>query len=87
MMVISTNATKVSPYAINVSGGNSSSILYAPYGAIHLSGGSNFREASAYKIVMDGGAILTYETGVASPFFSSGPSGSFSVVKGTYQSQ
>jgi Tfp pilus assembly protein PilV len=87
MMVISTNNSQGSPYALDISGGNSSSILYAPYGAVHLSGGSNFREVSAYKIVMDGGAILTYETGVASPFFSSGPSGSFSVVKGTYQSQ
>ena len=87
MMIISTNASKSNPYAIDIAGGNSSSILYAPYGTIHLSGGSNFREASAYQIVMDGGAILTYETGVASPFFSSGPSGSFSVVKGTYQSK
>jgi hypothetical protein len=87
MMVISTNNNLVSPYAISINGGNSSSILYAPYGAIYLSGGSNLREASAYKVVMDGGAILTYETGVANPFFSSGPSGSFSVVKGTYQSK
>lgn len=87
MMVISTNTSLSSPYAIEISGGNSSSILYAPYGGIHLTGGSNFREASAYKIFMDSGAILTYETGVASPFFSSGPSGSFSVVKGTYQSK
>jgi Tfp pilus assembly protein PilX len=87
MMVISTNTNLVSPYAISINGGNSSSILYAPYGAIYLSGGSNLREASAYKVVMDGGAILTYETGVANPFFSSGPSGSFSVVKGTYQSK
>lgn len=85
MMIISTNTNQVYPYAIEANGGNSSSILYAPYGAIHLTGGSNFREAAAYKIVMDGGAILTYETGVASPFFSSGPSGSFSVIKGTYQ--
>jgi hypothetical protein len=87
MMIISTNTNLVSPYAISINGGNSSSILYAPYGAIYLSGGSNLREASAYKVVMDGGAILTYETGVANPFFSSGPSGSFSVVKGTYQSK
>lgn len=87
MMVISTNTAVTSPYALEISGGNSSSILYAPYGAIHLTGGSNFREASAYKIIMDGGATLTYETGVATPFFSSGPSGSFSVVKGTYQNQ
>ncbi len=87
MMVISTNTSISSPYAIEISGGNSSSILIAPYGGIHLTGGSNLREASAYKIIMDGGAILTYETGVASPFFSSGPSGSFSVIKGTYQSK
>jgi hypothetical protein len=88
MMVISTNTNMGAPtYAVNVQGGNSSSILYVPYGAIFLSGGSNFREATGYKIVMDGGAVLTYETGVANPFFSSGPSGSFSVVKGTYQSE
>ena len=71
--------------AINVTGGNSSSIVYAPWGIINLSGGTNIREATAWRITLTGGANVTYETGVASPFFSSGPQGSFSVIKGTYQ--
>lgn len=71
--------------AITVSGGNSSSILFAPDGIINLQGGTNLREATAWKISLTGGAIVSYESGVASPFFSSGPQGSFSVIKGTYQ--
>ena len=71
--------------AVTVSGGNSSSIVFAPYGIIDLQGGTNLREATAWKIRLTGGAIVTYETGVANPFFSSGPQGSFSVVSGTYQ--
>ena len=84
LMGLSTYNSQTTP-AIVVAGGNSSSIVYAPWGIINLQGGTNLREATAWKISLTGGAIVSYESGVASPFFSSGPQGSYSVVKGTYQ--
>lgn len=84
LTAISTYNSQVNP-AITVSGGNSSSIVFAPYGVIDLQGGTNLREATAWKIKLSGGAIVTYETGVANPFFSSGPQGSYSVINGSYQ--
>jgi len=86
MTALSTYNSK-STSAIVVSGGNSSSILYAADGIIELNGGTNIREATAWRISLSGGAIVTYETGVANPFFTSGPQGSFSVVKGSYQAE
>lgn len=67
--------------------GNSSitGILYAPYGTISLANTANFKEAVARKINMGTGTILTYDSGLINTFFSAGPGGSFSLVKGTYQ--
>lgn len=70
--------------AININGGNSSSIVYAGDGIVTLSGGATIRESTAWKIVVTGGGTVNYESGVANPFFSSGPSGSFTAIKGTY---
>lgn len=84
LMVLSTFSHPTTP-AINVDGGNSSSIVYAQNGIVRLQGGAHLREATGYKIVLDGGAIVTYETGVANPVFSAGPQGSYSIIKGTYQ--
>ncbi len=71
--------------AIVLNGGNSSSIAYAANGVISLTGGTHIREATAKRIVMTSGATLTYETGVANPFFTSGPSGAYAAIKGSYQ--
>jgi hypothetical protein len=84
LTVISTYNSPTIP-AINVNGGNSTSIVYAGDGIVQLSGGANLREVTGKKVVLTTGAIVTYESGVANPFFTSGPTGSFNVVKGTYQ--
>ena len=84
LMALSTYNHAVNP-AIVVDGGNSSSIIYAGDGIVQLQGGTNIREATGKKIILSGGAIVSYESGVASPFFTSGPQGSYSVVKGSYQ--
>lgn len=67
--------------------GNSSltGILYAPFGKIVLANNANFKEAVAWKLETGTGTILTYDSGLISTFFSAGPSGSYSLVKGTYQ--
>lgn len=86
LMALSTYNHPSNP-AINVSGGNSSSIVYAGDGVIKLEGGTNLREATARRIELGSGAIVSYESGIANPFFTSGPQGSFSVVKGSYQAE
>lgn len=86
LMVLSTYSHATNP-AITVDGGNSSSIVYAAEGIVQLQGGTNLREVTGKRIVLTAGAIVSYETGVAQPFFTSGPQGSFSVVKGSYQAE
>ncbi len=70
-----------------VTTGNSSitGILYAPNGTITLANNATFKEAVANKIIMGTGTILTYDFGLINTFFSAGPGGSYSLVKGTYQ--
>jgi hypothetical protein len=71
--------------AIDAGGGTSSSILYAGGGNILMTGAAHLNQITAKKVILDGGAVIDYDSGVTSPFFSSGPSGSFTVIKGTYQ--
>lgn len=87
-MLVLSNYVTTSPSnvpAINSGGGTSSSILYALNGDIVLSGGADLNQITAKKVILREGAEITYDTGVTTPFFSSGPSGSFSAVKGSYQ--
>lgn len=72
---------------VAVDTGNSaiSGILYAPKGIVNLANGASFKEITAWMISLGNNAVLNYDTGIASTFFSAGPSGSFSLVKGTYQ--
>lgn len=85
--------TMLSTYDTQVLGGNAintgnssiTGILYAPYGQIALANNANFKEAVGWKITAGNDTILTYDSGLISTFFSSGPTGSFSVIKGTYQ--
>lgn len=71
--------------AINSGNSSITGILYAPYGTVILANNTTFKEVVAQKIEMGNGTILTYDQGLISTFFSSGPSGSFSLIKGTYQ--
>ncbi|MBI2314646.1 hypothetical protein HYU93_01110 [Candidatus Daviesbacteria bacterium] len=71
--------------AITIGNSSISGILYAPLGKVELANGAAFREITAWGINLGTSAILNYQSGFASTFFSSGPSGSYSLVKGTYQ--
>jgi hypothetical protein len=66
-------------YAISISGGSGSLIVYAPYGLISLTGGSSLKAATGYKMLIDGNSTVTYESGLRNNNFSSGPSGSWSI--------
>lgn len=71
--------------SIDVGNSSISGILYAPNGKVTLSNGASFNEITAWRIEMGNNATLNYQSGMAQAFFSSGPSGSFSLVKGTYR--
>lgn len=65
--------------AVSVSGGAGAVIVYAPNGTINVTGGASLKEATGYKMYIDGGSSITYESGLSNNNFSSGPSGTWSV--------
>lgn len=73
--------------AINIGNSSITGILYAPFGILSLANNASFKEAVAWQLNMGTGTVLTYDSGLISTFFSAGPSGSFSLVKGTYQAK
>lgn len=86
LMLLSTYDSRANGEEAIDSGNSSiSGILYAPNGIINLANGASFKEINAWKINMGNSAQLNYEEGLASLLFSSGPTGSFSAIKGTYQ--
>ena len=42
-----------------------------------FSGGAQAKQATANKIIMDGGTTVNYESGLSNPNFTSGPSGAW----------
>lgn len=66
--------------AISLSGGAGAVILNAPFGKVNINGGSGARSVSGHQIYIDGGGIVTYETGLANLSFTSGPSGGWEIM-------
>lgn len=71
--------------AIKVNSNGNSGVYYASTGIIEPGTGNTFKELTAWKIKLINNSTINYETGLSSSLFSSGPSGSYSLVKGTYQ--
>jgi hypothetical protein len=76
LMILSLDETTS---AMTISGGAGAVIAYAPYGTIKISGGASLKEATGYKLLIEGGSTITYESGLSNNNFSSGPSGSWSI--------
>lgn len=55
-------------------------IFYAASGLLNLHNGVNITEATAYKLQLSQNASVTYESGLASLQFSSGPSGGYDIT-------
>ena len=55
-------------------------IYYASNGRIKFSNNAAAKEATAYGITLDNNAVITYESGLSSVSFSSGPSGGYDIV-------
>lgn len=86
LMLLSTyNSLLGGNEAVSVGNSTVSGIIYAPYGEVELANGASFREVSAWKIELGNNATLTYDVGLANLFFSTGPQGAYSFLKGTYQ--
>jgi Tfp pilus assembly protein PilX len=66
--------------------GNSASALvaYAAHGLIPLANSVSLKEVTAYKITLANYTNVTYDTGLISANFSSGPGGAWAFVPGTY---
>lgn len=59
-------------------------VAYAAHGLIELENSVSLKEVTAYKIVLNNSANVTYDTGLPSTIFDSGPGGSWGFVPGTY---
>ena len=86
LMAISTYDSRTNGVeAIVVENSSNDGILYAPYGIAKIENTNAISELTAWKVKLLNGVIITYDTGLSSAYFSSGPSGAYSLVKGTYQ--
>lgn len=65
--------------AVEVSGGTGAVVLNAQKGTINFTGGAQAKQATGYKIIMQGGTTVTYEAGLNNPSFTSGPSGKWAI--------
>lgn len=71
--------------AIRVNNTGNSGVFYTSTGIIEPGNNNSFKELTAWGIRLTNDSTINYETGLSSTLFSSGPSGSFTLVKGTYQ--
>ena len=71
--------------AIQVNSNGNTGVYYAGKGIIEPGTGNTFKELTAWKIRLVNSSIIEYEQGLSSTLFTSGPSGSYSLVKGSYQ--
>lgn len=86
LMVLSTFDSRINgESAIEVNSNGNTGVYYASTGIIEPGTGNSFKELTAWKIKLINNSVIDYETGLTSTMFTSGPSGSYSLVKGTYQ--
>jgi len=64
---------------MNIDNNSAGVIYYAGQGKIKFSNNATAKEATAYGLIMDNGATITYEEGIGSILFSSGPGGAFEI--------
>ena len=69
-----------SAIGIDVQGGATGNLLtYAPHGLINLSGGVSLREVTAYETALSGGALVSYQVGLANKLLLTGSSGTWKI--------
>jgi len=71
--------------AIEVNSNGNTGVYYASKGIIEPGTHNSFKELTAWGIRLVNNSTIDYEQGLSSTLFTSGPSGTYSLVKGTYQ--
>jgi cytoskeletal protein CcmA (bactofilin family) len=84
LMVLSQKSS-ITSVAIDIANNASGAIYYAGTGLVNLSNNAHGKEITAYKVHLNNGAIVTYESGLGSSQFSSGPAGGWQYLEQTYQ--
>jgi len=72
--------------AIEMGQGASALVAYASHGQITLEQSVSVKEATAYKIILQNTANVTYDTGLPSTLFQSGPAGGYDIT-GWFETQ
>lgn len=88
LIVLSTYDSKDDPLqtpAINIINSGNTGIVYTNQGIINIANGNTLTQITGWKLILGNDVVINYDQGLASAFFSSGPGGSFSAIKGTYQ--
>lgn len=86
LMVLSTFDSRTNnESAIKVNSNGNTGVYYASTGIIEPGTGNSFKELTAWKIKLINNSTIDYETGLSSTMFTAGPTGAYSLVKGTYQ--
>ncbi|MES3031411.1 MAG: hypothetical protein V4697_03305 [Patescibacteria group bacterium] len=67
--------------AITVGQSSTALIAYAGHGLISLDQSVSLKEATAYKMVLNNSASITYDTGLASTLFEAGPGGGYDQIE------
>lgn len=73
-----------STVAISMSQGASALVAYASHGLVTLTQSVNVKEVTGYKISLAQTSRVTYDNGLPSAVFQTGPGGSWSFVPGSY---
>ena len=66
--------------ALSMNNGASALVAYASHGQITLQQSVSIKEVTAYKIILQNTANVTYDTGLPSVLFESGPAGGYDIV-------
>lgn len=74
-----TSSSCGSSNAIDISGAAGAVVLYAADGTIKFSGSASAKEATGYRITLEGATNVTYQSGLINPNFTSGPSGTYAI--------
>lgn len=73
--------------AVYLQNNGNSGIIYTNLGDVKIANNNSMTEITAWKLTLQNNVTVNYDQGLASTFFSSGPGGTFSAVKGTYQAK
>ncbi len=77
MLMLSTNTGND---AININNNGAGGIFYTSAGGIKLNNNAQVKEITGYRIELQNNSTITYESGLANAFFSSGPGGGWKVT-------